>query len=98
MLALLVISLFVVVQISLPVARLGSVDDARRFGWQMFSAYNPRPEFSVVTDTGVEGVDLDRITARLRADLDLEVLVPGHVCAHTEGAIAVTWDGRRAEC
>lgn len=92
------ISLFFLVQLAVPVTRLGGIQSAERFGWQMFSSYQPRIDFTVHTEEGSTIVDLEDVTAGLRADLDLETLIPPFVCERIPGAVRVTWDDQSYRC
>ena len=97
-LALMVIAVFLIIQLALPISRLGDVS-AKRFGWQMFSEGSTLPLFVVHTDDGTEfETSLDDYTAMLRADIDLVDLVPPHLCAVVPDAASVTWQTGEYRC
>lgn len=92
-----VIAAFAIVQLAIPISRFGSPDTVR-FGWQMFSTYEPDPGFIVETDTGSTEVDLEEYMARVRSDIDITSLMPAHLCSVVPGAEEVTWNGGSLEC
>lgn len=92
------IVVWLTVQLAVPIAGLTNDPPAERFVWKMFSTSTPRPEFVVHTDSRTESVDLDAITARLRADLPLTETIPEHICQITSGAISVTWENGSFSC
>ncbi len=89
--------LFATIQLVVPISLLGS-PGTYRFGWQMFSTYSPQIEFTVHFPDRNEVVDLNQVTARLRADLDLEALIPPFVCEQNDDAVRVTWLDEVFEC
>jgi len=97
-LALVVIGLFLAVQIAVPVSRIGVHDSARRFGWQMFSTAQETPAFVVITESGAVEVELDDYVAGPRGDVDIDGLLPPHLCNVVSGAVRVTWDSGDHEC
>lgn len=96
--ALLIVSIFAVIQIGLPASRLQGDGQARRFGWQMFSTYARHIEFTVDTPRGQQVVELSDYVARVRADLPLEELLPAHLCGRIPDALSVQWDGKTLVC
>lgn len=97
--AVVAITLFLTVQIAIPVGRLASEEPAApRFGWQMFSTYQPEANYVVVTESETIDVDLEEVTARLRADLDLPAWLPPHLCSTIPGALSVGWGEENYRC
>lgn len=96
--AMVSVVLFGIIQLTVPISRLGEDENAQRFGWQMFSSYQPSIEFTVNTSDGSQVVDLEEITARFRADLDLEALVPPFICDQVSSAQSVNWNGQTHRC
>ena len=96
-LALVVIGAFFVIQLAIPISRLGSGDPAR-FGWQMYSSADPAPVFTIETVDGEEAVELDHYLAARRVEIDVTTLLPEHLCTVINGAIRVTWDGGEHTC
>ena len=92
------VALFVIVQIAIPISRMGDAEQAQRFGWQMFSTVGEATEFTVHTPTGTVVIDLEEVMARARADIPLAELLPPHLCDTVEGAEFVTWDDKRYQC
>ena len=92
-----VIAVFFIVQLAIPISRIGD-DDPRRFGWQMFSTSSQAPHFVVTTDTGEVEVDLADYMARVRGDIDIVSLMPPHLCNVIPGAESVSWEGGDFEC
>jgi hypothetical protein len=90
------VTVFLIVQLDIPISRIG--DDARRFGWQMFSTAQSAPQFVVITDSGEIDIDNDDYLAKSRADIDLETLLPPHLCSVVPGAVSVDWEGGEFEC
>ena len=86
------------VQVAVPISRIGEGDRSQRFGWQMFATVSNAPAFTVETRSGVQNVDLDSYLARVRGDLDLSVLLPPFLCEEVEGAISVSWDEQTYRC
>ena len=92
------VALFVVLQLAIPISRMGDGEQAQRFGWQMFSTVGESFEFTVHTSTGSLVIDLEEVMARARGDIPLEELLPPHLCDTVEGAENITWDDKRYEC
>ena len=90
--------LFVVLQLAIPISRMGSNEGPQRFGWQMFSTVGEAIELTVHTPTGTVVIDLEDVMARARGDIPLEKLLPPHLCNTVEGAEFVTWGEKRYEC
>lgn len=95
--AVAVVALILIVQLAIPISRLGD-ETARRFGWQMFSSSVAVPKFSVATAEGEFEVELSRYMARIRADIDIVTLIPPHLCATVPGAQRVTWADSEYTC
>lgn len=93
----LVIGVFLLVQLSIPLSRMGD-ESARRFGWQMFSSASSTPEFVVTTDTGEVEIDVGDFMAMIRADVDIVTLIPPHLCQVVPEARSVTWEEGSYEC
>lgn len=96
--ALVIVTLFLIIQLGLPLSRLGEHDRAPRFGWQMFSVFSQEVEFRVHTADSSESIELDDIMAIVRADLPLEEGVPPHLCRITPEAVRITWEGGEYQC
>jgi hypothetical protein len=92
------VSIFLVVQLALPILRFGDGDRAQRFGWQMFSTAERAPEFVVETQVGNIDIVLEDYMARVRSDVDIEGQMPPHLCVVVDDAIRVTWDGGSLQC
>ena len=92
------VALFVILQLAIPLGRIGDAEQIQRFGWQMFSTLGEPIEFTVHTSTGSLVIDLEEVMARVRGDIPLEELLPPHLCSTVEGAETVTWDDKRHEC
>lgn len=93
----LIILVFVVVQLAIPLSRLGS-NGPQRFAWQMFSKATQNREFVVTTDHGETEVVLADYLAMARGDIDLTVYLPEHLCSVIEGAESVAWPGGSLQC
>lgn len=93
----LIIGMFFLVQLSIPVSRLGS-DSARRFGWQMYSGAYPPLMFEVTTPEGPVEVDLEDYVVGLRVDVDIVGFLPPHLCEVVVGATRVSWGDGSLEC
>lgn len=93
----LIIGAFVIVQLAVPISRLGAGDPAR-FGWQMYSSARPSPQFVVETADGDIAVDLDDYLAARRVEIDVSDALPEHLCSVVDGAIRVTWEDGAHEC
>ncbi len=73
-------TLFLSIQIGVPLIRLWAPRPAR-FGWQMFSARQQRPRFSLVLRDGTSRpVNLGPYVAQSRGEVDLENALPPHLC------------------
>ncbi|MGB7860210.1 MAG: hypothetical protein WBM90_06905 [Acidimicrobiia bacterium] len=95
--ALVVVIVFIVFQVTVPLTRIGS-DVPERFGWKMFSAAEAPVEFTVHTASGEEIADLGEILARHRGELPLTETVPPFLCENTPGATRVSWEGGNLNC
>lgn len=72
--------LFLLIQTIVPLVRLWAPRPAR-FGWQMFSAMQPRARFTLVMRDGTSHpADLTRYVALSRGEVELEKALPGHLC------------------
>lgn len=72
--------LFLLIQTGVPLFRLGSPRPAR-FGWQMFSARQQFARFSLVLRDGrIRPVDLGLYVAQSRGEVNLETVLPLHLC------------------
>lgn len=98
MVAGIAVALFVLIQLAIPISRLGDHDRAERFGWQMFSVSVPAPTLTVVTGSGEEEVVLEDYMARVRSDIDIIALMPPHLCEVVEDSVAVIWDEGSHQC
>ncbi len=96
--AAIAVVLFVVLQLAIPISRMGNDGGLQRFGWQMFSTIGEAIEFKVHTPTGTVVIDLEEVMARARGDIPLEELLPPHLCNRVEGAVSVTWDDKSYQC
>lgn len=97
-LAVVVFTAVLAVQLAIPVSRLVGSGDAQRFGWQMFSGSEAFPEFVVVTAVGEQQVSLDDYLLRQRVELDVVGALPPHLCMVVPDAVMVTWDGGSYRC
>ena len=91
------ISLYLIVQVTIPITRLNDTEGGTRFGWHMFSGAKGIPEFVVETVDGNERVNLGDYMARIRVDVDLTGL-PALLCDNVPGARVVIWDEREFRC
>lgn len=96
--AAVVLTLFLIVQLAIPISRLGKEDEARRMGWQMFSVAGESIEFVVHTPGTSQGIALDEVLAKVRGDLDLAHLIPPHLCATVNDAFKVSWNDSVYQC
>lgn len=96
--ALAALLVFVAVQLAIPISRLDSPDRAQRLGWQMFAVAAEPIQFTVLTASGENIVQLDDIMARVRGDIDLPTLLPPFLCMTVEGALAVSWHHETYTC
>lgn len=81
--------LFLGVQAAVPLARLWAPRPAR-FGWQMFTASEPRPRFSLVLRDGTSRpADLRLYVAHSRGEVDLARALPPHLCRVVPGVASV---------
>lgn len=92
-----IIVLFIVVQLAIPIALL-SGERGQRFGWQMYSIARVPPEFVVTTPEGEIVIDVNDYVPTRRAEIDLAVHLPPHLCEVIPGAETVTWDDGSYEC
>lgn len=95
--AVIVSSVFLIVQLGLPLSQLNS-DLASRYGWQMFSTTRAIPEFVVKTSSELVEITLNDYMARVRADIDIVDELPPHLCQVVPGAQSVTWDEGEYRC
>lgn len=92
------ISIFLLVQLALPIARFDDTERGTRFAWHMFSGARGIPEFVVKTADGDRDVVLENYMARVRVDIDLVNTLPPHLCQVYPNAMAVSWDGGELRC
>jgi hypothetical protein len=72
--------LFLLIQTAVPLVQLWAPRPAR-FGWQMFSATQQRPRFSLVMRDGTRRpANLRLYVAQSRGEVDLEKALPRHLC------------------
>jgi hypothetical protein len=95
--ATLFIAVFVAIQLTVPISRL-SEEGPRRFGWQMFSVARGAPTFVAHTDSGDIEIELADFVARARGDIDLEEVLPSHLCSVLADANSVSWENGQLEC
>jgi hypothetical protein len=95
--ALLFIAVFVAIQLSIPISRL-SEESPRRFGWQMLSVAREAPTFVAHTNLGDNEIELVDFVARARGDIDLEEVLPTHLCRVLSDANSVSWENGQLEC
>lgn len=91
-------SLFLVLQLAIPISRLEDETQAQRFAWQMFSRFHPEVEFTVNTEADSYFVDLDQVMARQRADLSLGNSIPAHLCDLDANAVSIVWESESYQC
>lgn len=94
--AAIVIAFFFAVQLAIPIGRLDG--ESQRFGWQMFSSASLRGHFVVTTADGQMDIDVEDYVAAVRAEVDVDRLLPVHLCSTIPGAEIVTWDNGSHEC
>lgn len=93
-----IVSLFIVVQLAIPLPRLYQ-ERGQRFGWQMYSATNrPTPEFAIDTDDGQISIDPVDYLPTSRIEVDVIVYLPSHLCEVIPGAKAVSWNDEIHQC
>ena len=92
------VSVWMVIQ--LVIAATGVFNDPKpdRFVWRMFAQLVPVPEFVVHTPSEEIPVDLEAVTARLRADLPLVSAVPPFLCETVDDAVRVSWADGSLDC
>lgn len=96
--AAIAVAAFLALQLAVPISRLGTHESAPRFAWQMFSTAREAPEFVVETDDGARQISLGRYMAGARGDVDIEGLMPPHLCELFPEAERVTWQWGEHEC
>lgn len=75
--------------IGIPATRLRE-EGATRFGWQMFSHFDPHPTFTVIDDEGSSvDIELSDFVPSIRVDLPIEENLPSHLCAQRPEAVEV---------
>lgn len=95
--AALVTAMFVLVQLAIPLSRLDD-QSTYRFGWQMYSLARPAPQFIVSTSAQTMDIELSDYMAQVRADVNVDALLPDHLCSVIPGAKSVTWEDGAHEC
>jgi hypothetical protein len=83
-----VATVFLVIQLAVPILALGQPRPAR-FGWQMYSALTSLPHVQLESaDGSLTAVDLSKIVARGRAEADFSGAIATHLCETTD-AVAI---------
>ena len=94
--ALIFVVLFLSIQIIVPVAKLMSSRPAR-FGWHMWTVIPPRREIELVMrDGSTKTADLRPYIAQGRGELDLDHVLPPHLCRMMPDVAAVRYRSKRA--
>ncbi len=96
--AALAVVAFVTIQLAIPISRFGSNEAAPRFAWQMFSTVREAPDFVVETGSETIEIPLNDYMAGARGDVDIEGLMPAHLCSLFPAAIRVTWQWDSYPC
>jgi hypothetical protein len=80
---------FLSVQIAVAAYQLSAPRPAR-FGWQMWAARKPSPQFlAVMRDGTKQPADLLKFVGVSRGEMDLEEALPPHLCRFIPGIAAV---------
>ena len=87
------IVVWLAIQILYPLRGVGLEEVPERFVWRMFSTFVAAPEYIVTTPDSTTLIDLNDVTARLRADLPFERFLPQHLCETFPDAVTVSWAG-----
>lgn len=89
---------FLAVQLAIPITRLSS-ERGERFGWQMYSAVKPAPDFEVISAGGERAaIDLDDYVVSPRLDVDITGHLPQHLCTVIPRAVEVSWEVGSYRC
>lgn len=96
--AVIVISAFLIVQLTIPISRIGVHENALRFGWQMFSTARETPAFVVETPEGSIEIDINEYMAGARGDVDIIGGMPQHLCQVVPGAVRIKWESGEYRC
>ncbi len=93
--ALVFIILFLSIQITVPVAKLLSPRPAR-FGWHMWTIIPPRRDVVLLMrDGSSQPADLRPYLAQARGELDLDDILPPHLCQMMPDVAAVRYRSDR---
>lgn len=96
--AVVVFTLVLAVQLIIPVTRLAGGGHPQRFGWQMFSGSEAFPDFAVVTSAGVEEISVEDYLVTNRVELAVEEAFPPFLCEVFPNAEEVVWDRSSYQC
>jgi hypothetical protein len=81
--------LFAAILIGVPLAKAGA-RRSERFGWHMFTANPQRVHFTLVMRDGSrQAVDLRRYVGHSRGELELQAVLPQHLCGVVPGVASV---------
>ena len=89
---------WLLIQLGVPLSAVGSDQPPERFVWRMFSTAVPPPKYVVTTPDETVVIDLNDLTARLRADLPFDRFVPDHLCRRFPDASTVSWADNSYPC
>lgn len=93
-----ILALFFVVQLAIPISRLGD-ERGQRFGWQMYSReVRAIPEFGVITGDGEVAIDILDYLPTSRIEVDVAMYLPAHLCDVIPEAVSVSWEGGSHRC
>ena len=93
-----IVALFFVVQLAIPIARLGD-ERGQRFGWQMYSReIRAIPDFVVTTGDGEIEIDLADFLPTSSIEVDVTAHLPAHLCDVVPGAVSVSWESGSRQC
>lgn len=98
LIAVVVFTVVLSLQLAIPSSRLGQPGHAQRFAWQMFSGSQAYPTMTVITSAGEEQIRVEEWLLRARVELDITESLPAHLCAVVHGAQIVTWDEESYRC
>lgn len=85
-----VVVLWLVFQCVLPAALLVTPRRPHPFGWQMYSATRPTPEFILEWSDRSSSLDIYALLARRRGEIDYARHIPAHMCRQDPTLRAVT--------
>lgn len=82
--------IFLGIQVTVPIWKLGSDARPARYGWHMFSTFTvPVFYMAIASDGTVDTVYAQQHVARARPEIDFPRLLPQHLCAVLPGTETV---------